>query len=84
MMRRLAGFRITGEMIGMFVRRIERRIIQVESTLPPTAEFYGCYYEHDRRSFVCVFEDESFYIVHPGEPIPIVDSPVITEESIES
>lgn len=78
-MRRLLGFVLTGESLGMVARSAGVRTISVESPIPESATFFTAFFCHERNAFVCVFEDESFARVCEGGLIPIVECPTITE-----
>ena len=79
MKRRLKGFLVTPECIAQISRRCEAKTIRIDSLVPETAQFFSAWFDHEKRSFVCVFEDESFGEVYEGAAIPVIYGPEVTE-----
>ena len=75
-MRRLYGFLVAGEVLGVFFRN-GNRSFKVTGPVPESASFWSAYFDHSRNAFVVVFEDESFPPVAGGEEIPIGAGPDI-------
>lgn len=75
MVRRLKSILVTGECLGCLARS-GTVLVDVNSDVPATAKFVTAYYSDDRRSFVCVFEDDSFPEIPEGTLLKLEDNPV--------
>lgn len=75
-MRRLYGFYMTPEVLGVFCRD-GVRTLQVVSPVPHDAKFWTSWFDPSRNAYVVVFEHDSFQAVPEGATIPIGDGPVI-------
>jgi hypothetical protein len=74
--RRLKRFPVSQEaLVSFFTQGF--RLINVESCIPSTAKFFNAYFDHDRRHFVVIFEDESFPLYSFGSEIPLSPPPTV-------
>lgn len=66
------SYRVTGEAIAE-IFKIGQKIIDTKNGLPESARFYTAYFDHQHRSFICIFEDESFPQVNEFEFVQMGD-----------
>lgn len=76
MKRRLRSILVTGECVAGLART-GSVFLSVESEIPETAKFVTSWFSDSHRSFVCVFEDDSFPEVREGEILRIEPGPVV-------
>lgn len=80
--RRLRSFLLSPEILESFALP-GKRVVKIHSEIPKTAKFFSSFYDHERRSYVAIFEDESFIPVPFGSHIPIGPSPTVETISVE-
>jgi hypothetical protein len=78
--RRLKSLLVTGECVAGLART-GSVFLSVESEIPETAKFVTSYFSDSHRSFVVVFEDDSFPEVREGEVLRIEPGPVTSIDS---
>lgn len=81
-MRRLLGFPVTCEMLAALCQS-NGRWCRVIGNVPDTARFLYNYFDDRSRSFICVFEDESFPMTPEGCPVMYGDRPMLEERGDE-
>lgn len=69
-MRRLSGFWIGAEQVGTLAKGGTKTVF-IHSRIPETARFLYASYDHGKRMFLCVFEDESFEPIPDGVDVPV-------------
>lgn len=81
MIRRLARYEISAELIGSFFTNGSRHDYFIAQGIPPDAQFRGFHIDNDKNLLVLYFEHESFLQVGEGAEIPRLEISVIACKS---